>query len=58
MDLITFVVVLVALGACWWLFTTYVPLPQPIKTIITVLFVVIMCVVILQTLGLTHLRIG
>lgn len=58
MDLISLLVVLVVVGLVWWLVTTYLPLPPPVKTIITVIGVLILCIFLLQWAGLTHLNIG
>lgn len=55
MDLISLIVVLAVVGLVWWLVTTYIPLPAPVKTVITVLVVVVLCVWLLQWAGLTHI---
>ena len=54
MDLVSLLVVLVVLGLVWWLVTTYIPLPPGVKTVITVIAVLILCVWLLQMVGLTH----
>lgn len=54
MDLISLLVVLVVLGLVWWLVTTYVPMPPAVKTVITVIAVLILCIWLLQSFGLTH----
>jgi hypothetical protein len=56
MDLISLLVVVVVLGLVWWLVTSYVPLPQPVKTVIMVVAVLIICVLLLQWAGLTHIN--
>lgn len=56
MDLISLIVVLAVLGLVWWLVTTYIPLPAPVKTVITVICVVALCIFLLQWAGLTHLN--
>ena len=56
MDLISLIVVLVVVGLVWWLITTYLPLPQPIKTVITVVFVLAVCLYLLSAVGIVHLR--
>lgn len=50
--MLEFVVTLIVIGVGLWLLNTYVPMAQPIKTIINV--VVILCVVlwVLQVFGL------
>jgi len=58
MDLISLIVVLAVVGLVWWLVTTYIPMPAPIKTVITVIAVLILCIWILQWAGLTHLTLG
>ncbi len=58
MDIISLIVVIAVLGLVWWLFTTYVPLPQPVKTVITVLAVVVLCTYLLEWAGLTHLSLA
>jgi hypothetical protein len=58
MDLISLIVVLAVLGLVWWLVTTYIPLPQPVKTVITVICVIALCIFLLQWAGLTHLNIA
>ncbi len=55
MDLIQLIIVLAVVGLVWWLVTTYIPMPPPIKTVITVVAVLILCVWLLQWAGLTHL---
>jgi hypothetical protein len=44
MSLITVIVVLIVVGVVLWLVNTYIPMAQPIKTILNV--VVILCVVL------------
>jgi hypothetical protein len=56
MDILSLLVVLVVVGLVWWLITTYVPLPAPIKTVITCVAVLVMCIWLLQFAGITHLR--
>ncbi len=55
MDLVSLLVVLVVLGLVWWLVTTYLPLPPGVKTVITVIAVLILCIWLLQAFGLTHI---
>lgn len=58
MDLISIVIVLVVLGVVWWLVTTYIPMPAPIKTVITVIIVLLLCLWLLQVFGIGRIRIG
>ena len=52
MPLITIVVVLVIVGAALWAINRYIPMAQPVKTILNVVVVVVLCVWLLQTFGL------
>jgi hypothetical protein len=47
-------IVLVVLGVVWWLVTTYVPMPAPIKTVITVIVVLMLCLWLLRVFGIWH----
>lgn len=58
MDLISLIVVLAVVGLIWWMVTTYIPMPQPIKTIITVIAVVVLCIWLLQWAGIGGLSLG
>jgi len=62
MDIISLLVVLVVIGLVWWLLTTYVPMPQPVRMIVTVIGVLILCVWLLSLVGvgggLHGLRLG
>lgn len=52
MGLIEFVIILAVLGCCWYLITKYIPMPGAIKTIITVVCVVALCILLLQMVGI------
>jgi hypothetical protein len=58
MDIISLLVVLVVVGLVWWLITNYVPMPAPIKTVITVVAVLILCIWLLQWAGIGGLHFG
>jgi len=59
MDIIQVLIFLIVIGVIWYLVTTYIPMPQPIKTVITVIAVLALCIFLLQAFGLGgHLRIG
>lgn len=60
MGLIEFIIVLAVLGCVWYLITTYIPMPGPIKTVITVIAVIVLCLLLLQVVGIesgVHLNI-
>ncbi len=52
MGLVELIIVLTILGCVWYLITTYIPMPGPIKTVITVLAVLALCIVLLQMIGI------
>lgn len=52
MGLIQLLFVLAILGAVWYFVTTYIPMPAPIKTVITIIAVIALCAVLLQMVGL------
>lgn len=59
MDLIQLIIVLAVVGMVWWLVTTYIPMPAPIKTVITVVAVLVLCIWLLQWAGIAHIgRLG
>lgn len=58
MDLISLMITLAVIGCCWWMIVTYIPMPAPIKSVITVIAVIALCVVLLDLTGIGHIRIG
>lgn len=52
MDLISLVIVLVIVGVGLYLINTYVPMAQPIKTILNVVVVLIVCLWLLRAIGI------
>jgi hypothetical protein len=52
LTLLQLIVVLIVVGLVWWLVTSYLPIPQPIKTIISVLAVLILIILLLSWVGL------
>ena len=59
MDLISVLVVLIVVGVILWLVQTYIPMPAPIKTIITVVVVLFLCIWLLRLFGIgTNLYVG
>lgn len=52
-TLISLVIYLVVAGLIWWAVTTIVgaiPMPEPIKTVVHVLMIVIICLIVLYAL--------
>lgn len=52
MDIIQVLVVLIVVGVVLWLIQTYIPMAPPIKTVITVVVVLFLCIWLLQIFGL------
>lgn len=50
-PLIHLILVLGIIGLVWYLVTTYIPMPPPMKTVITVIAVLALCVFLLEGLG-------
>ena len=50
MDLITLVVVLALIGFCLWLVLTYIPMPPPMKQVITVIVVIVLVLWVVRAL--------
>lgn len=58
MDVIQVIVVLVIVGVCLYLVQTYIPMAAPIKTIIMVVVVLILCLWLLRMFGIGTYYIG
>lgn len=58
MDLINVVLILVVVGFVLWLAFKYIPMPEPIKTVITVFVVIVLILWLLQLFGIGHIPIG
>lgn len=54
MDLISLIIVLAVLGCILYMVQTYIPMPAPIKTVITVIVVIVCCLVLLDFAGIGH----
>lgn len=51
MSLIGLVITLIIVGVLLWLINTYIPMAEPIKTIINVVVVLVVCLWLLQSFG-------
>lgn len=58
MDLLNFVVIMVIVGVGLWLINTYVPMAQPIKTILNIVVILMIFIWVLQMFGFGHMYIG
>lgn len=52
MSIIALIVWLVVIGVVAWLITTYIPMPQPFKTILMIVLVVVALLLVLSAFGL------
>jgi hypothetical protein len=52
MSLISIVVVLVIVGVVLWLIENHVPMSAPIKTVLRVVVVLVLCLWLLQSFGI------
>jgi hypothetical protein len=52
MPLINIIVVLVVIGAALWAINKYIPMAEPIKKILNVVVVIIVCLWLLQAFGI------
>ena len=51
MPLLNLVIALIVVGVCLYLINTYIPMASSIKSILNVVVVVLVCVWVLQALG-------
>jgi hypothetical protein len=58
MDIISLVIMLVVLGFIWYMVTTYIPMPAPMKTVITVIVVIALCLLLLSLTGIGNFHVG
>jgi hypothetical protein len=58
MDIIQVLIVLVVVGVILWLVQTYIPMAPPIKTIITIVVVLFVCIWLLGVFGIGHYQIA
>ncbi len=52
MDIVQILVLLVVIGVILWLVNTYIPMAAPIKTIINIVVVLLVCVWLLRIFGI------
>lgn len=55
MSILGFILLCVVLGLVVWLIRTYVPLPEPIQTIILVAVIIVLVIALLNALGIFSL---
>ena len=52
MPLINIIIILVVVGVVLWAINTYIPMAAPIKTILNLVVVIVVCLWLLQVFGL------
>ncbi len=52
MDIVQILVLLVIVGVILWLVNTYIPMAAPIKTIINIVVILLVCVWLLRIFGI------
>jgi hypothetical protein len=52
MPLINIIIVLVIVGVALWAINNYIPMAAPIKTILNVVVVIVVCLWLLQAFGI------
>jgi hypothetical protein len=52
MSLIGIVLALVIVGVVLWLINTFIPMAPPIRTVLNVFVTIVVCIWLLQTVGL------
>lgn len=52
--MVEIIVVLVIVGVCLYLVTTYIPMAPPVKTVLMVVVVLCLCIWLLNVFGITH----
>jgi hypothetical protein len=57
MDLIQVLVVLIVIGLVLYLVNAYIPMAPPIKTVVNVVVVLILCIWLLSAFGITSMRV-
>ncbi len=58
MNLITLIILIAVIGFIVWAVITYIPMPQPFKTGIVVLAVVVLLLFVLSLFNLPNIHVG
>ena len=58
MPLFNLIVVFVIVGVIMWLINTYVPMQQPIKTVLNIVVVLLLCLWLLNLVGIGDIYVG
>lgn len=57
MSIITIIVVLVIVGLVLYLINTYIPMARPVKTVLNVVVVLLLCLWLLNAFGIVNIPI-
>ena len=55
MPIITIIIVLVVVGLVLYLIENYVPMSPPIKTVLRVVVILVLCIWLLNAFGIVHI---
>jgi hypothetical protein len=55
MPIITIIIVLVVVGLVLYLIENYVPMSQPIKTVLRVVVILVLCIWLLNAFGIVNI---
>jgi hypothetical protein len=58
MPIIQVLILLIIVGVVLWLVQTYIPMAPPIKTVITVVVVLVLCLWLLSLFGIGDIYVG
>lgn len=58
MPLIQLLIVFIIVGVILWLVNTYIPMAPPIKTVMNVVVVLVLCLWLLSLFGISDITIG
>jgi hypothetical protein len=58
MSLISLLILLIVVGVILWLINTYIPMAPPVKTVINVVAVLVLCLWLLSLFGIGDITIG
>jgi hypothetical protein len=57
MSIVTIIIILVVVGLVLYLINTYIPMARPIKTILNVIVIILVCLWLLNGLGIIRVPI-
>lgn len=58
MPIVQLLIVFVVVGVILWLINTYVPMAQPVKTVMNIVVVLLLCLWLLSLFGIGNVYVG